>query len=136
VQGWRYQMSVFANVTSALEHQGAERTVDAWFAAWSAGEADQRQQLLEQCCAGDVGFRDQWSCVQGIDELVAHIGGAQRFMPGLELLRSGPVRQCQGTVLVDWTMRKGGAAIARGTNVFDLQPDGRIRSGVGIAAAG
>jgi len=135
VQGWRYQLSVFANVASAAEYQGVEHTVDAWFAAWNATEAPRRRELLSGSCAMDVGFRDQWSCVQGIDDLVAHIGGAQRVMPGLDVARSGPVRQCQGTVLVDWAMRKDGMAIASGTNVFDLAPDGRIRTGLGVMAA-
>jgi len=134
-QGWRYQLSVFANAASGVEYQGVERAVDTWFAAWNETSAGRRKELLSDCCTADVGFRDQWSCVQGIDDLVPHIGAAQRFMPGISVSRAGTVRHCQGTVLVDWSMQTGGVEIALGTNVFELMPDGLIRSGTGIARA-
>jgi uncharacterized protein YndB with AHSA1/START domain len=138
VQGWRYQLSVFAAVASAAQHcgadSGAERAVDAWFAAWSETDASKRRELLAGCCAADVAFRDGWSALRGVDDLVPHIGGAQQFMPGIALLRTGPLRHCQGTLLVDWALRNGAQTIASGTNVFELLPDGRIQSAVGIAA--
>lgn len=135
VQGWRYHLSVFAQVASAREHAGADRVVDAWFAAWNETDAASRAAMLAACCTEDIAFRDAWSALQGRGELAPHIGGAQQFAPGLRLVRSGTVRHCQGTALVDWQMQQGGAAIAAGTNVFELTPDGRIRSAVGIAAA-
>src|SRR5262249_46344172 len=133
VQGWRYQMSVFANVAAAVEHAGAERAVDTWFAAWNETDAGKRAALIAACCAPDVTFRDQWSALAGQDDLVPHIGGAQQFVPGIAVARTGPVRHCQGTLLVDWAMQQGGTAIASGSNVFELTPDGRIRAAVGVA---
>ena len=31
-----------------------------------------------------------------------HLAAAQRFMPGIRLVRTGVVRQCQGTAIADW----------------------------------
>ena len=134
VQGWRYQMSVLANAASALEHAGAERAVNAWSAAWNETDASKRAALIAACCTPDVTFRDPWSALAGQDDLVPHIAGAQRFMPGVELLWRGPVRHCQGTLLVDWAMQQGGATIAQGSHVFELTPDGRICAAVGVSA--
>jgi hypothetical protein len=35
VQGWRYQLSLFANVVADEVYGGASDLVDAWFRAWS-----------------------------------------------------------------------------------------------------
>ena len=40
VQGWRYQLSVFANVVADLVNARAVETVDAWFAVWSDASED------------------------------------------------------------------------------------------------
>jgi len=43
------------------------------------------------------------------------------------------VRHCQGTVLADWIASGAdGAERGRGTNVFTLDPDGRIAGVVGL----
>jgi len=81
----------------------------------------------------DVTFADAFSCTAGIDDLVAHLAAAQMHMPGIVLSRTGDVRQCQGTAVVDWEARGAdGAARGKGTNVFDLAPDGRIGRVVGF----
>jgi hypothetical protein len=54
-------------------------------------------------------------------------------MPGVRLEREGEVRQCQGTAVVDWLARAAdGQERGKGTNVFDLAPDGRIARAVGL----
>jgi len=35
-----------------------------------------------------------FSAIDGLAELHAHIAGAQRFMPGFRLRRSGAIRRC------------------------------------------
>ncbi len=134
VQGWRYQLSVFAHVASQREHAGAERLVDAWFAAWNEVDGARRGAALAGACTIDVSYRDQWSALQGLDELSPHIGAAQQFLPGVQTRRRGPARHCQGTVLADWQMQKGSEVLATGTNVFELSPEGRIAGAVGVAA--
>jgi hypothetical protein len=54
-------------------------------------------------------------------------------MPGTRLRREGDVRQCQGTALADWVaVGDDGSSRARGTNVFEMAPDGRIAGVVGF----
>lgn len=133
VQGWRFQLSLFSNVVADLVNAKAPEIVDAWFDAWAEPDASKRQEQLLRIAAAEVRFRDRYSLLDGIGDLVPHIGAAQRFMPGLRMRRKGEVRQCQGTVLVEWAAAgPDGQEKMKGTNVFRMQPDGRIESVVGF----
>jgi uncharacterized protein YndB with AHSA1/START domain len=133
VQGWRFQLSLFANVIANELHAGAGAAVDEWFAMWAEPDADARRRQLAAIAAPDVRFRDQFSRLDGSDDVLAHITAAQKFMPGLRLQRDGDVRHCQGTVLADWSaIAADGSPRGRGTNVFTLGADGRITSAVGL----
>ena len=133
VQGWRYQLSVFANVVANEIHTDPAALVDAWFAAWNETDEAARAAGLGAIATDGVRLRDRFSCVEGTRELTLHIGASQRFMPGFRLQRDGGVHQCQGTVLADWTaIGPDGQPRARGTNVFTLDPDGRIESVTGF----
>jgi uncharacterized protein YndB with AHSA1/START domain len=132
-QGWRYQLSVFANVVADALHGRASEVVDAWFAAWAEPDAGARERQLASIASPAVRFRDRFSTIEGAADLIPHIGAAQRFMPGIRLERRGEVRHCQGTLLVDWVARTGdGQERASGTNVFVLQADGRVASATGF----
>ena len=115
------------------QHAGLAPAVDAFFAAWSEKDEGRRRAALVALATDEVTFADAFSCTAGIDDLVAHIGAAQMHMPGLALERAGEVRQCQGTAVADW-IAKGpdGAPRGRGSNVFDLAPDGRMSRIVGL----
>ncbi|HUL76943.1 MAG TPA: SRPBCC domain-containing protein [Vicinamibacteria bacterium] len=133
VQGWRYQLALFANVAAKEAHAGAAALADRFFALWAETRAEKRTAELEAIAVEALVFRDPHSCTEGYEDLVAHIAGAQRFMPGVVLERQGEARQCQGTALVDWAVKgANGAVSARGTNVFELAPDGRISRVTGI----
>ncbi len=133
IQGWRYQLSLFANVVAGVVHSGAADKVDTWFAAWAEPDAAAREAMLSDVAVSEVQFRDQYSCVDGMAELLPHIAAAQRFMPGLRLKRDGDVRHCQGTVVANWTaVASDGTPRGRGTNVFQMSPDGRISAAVGL----
>ena len=135
VQGWRYQLAVFANVVAKEAHAGAAALADRFFALWSETDAARRRAALEAIAVDTLAFRDPYSCTDGLDDLVAHIAAAQRFMPGVVLERHGEARQCQGTAVVDWAVRgPDGAPRARGTSVLELAPDGRIARVVGLWA--
>lgn len=133
VQGWRYQLSLFANVVANEIHRDAGTLVDAWFAAWAEPDEAARKVTLSAIASPDVRMRDRFSCVEGTDELMPHITAAQQHMPGLRLARKGEARHCQGTVLADWTAAGAdGASRGQGTNVFTLGADGRIESVTGF----
>jgi uncharacterized protein YndB with AHSA1/START domain len=133
VQGWRYQLAVFANVVTRETSAGLAQAVDAFFAAWSEKDEARRRIALASIATDDVTFADAFSCTAGIEDLVAHLSAAQMHMPGVVLERTGDVRQCQGTAVVEWAAKgPDGTPRGRGTNVFELAPDGRIRRVVGF----
>jgi uncharacterized protein YndB with AHSA1/START domain len=135
VQGWRYQLSLFANVVAGEIHGDAAALVDAWFAAWAEPDKAARTVGLAAIADPDVRVRDRFSCIEGQDELLEHIAAAQHFMPGVRLQRKGEARHCQGTVLADWTAAgPDGTSPGQGTSVFMLGPNGRIESVTGFWA--
>ena len=136
VQGWRYQFSVFGNVVAEEAFARAADSVDAWFAAWTDPQADTREALVKKIAMPDILFRDRFSLVDGLADLLPHLAAVHRFMPGMRMARDGSIRHCQGTVLADWIARSPeGQERGRGTNVFVLRPDGRIASVTGFWAA-
>ena len=133
VQGWRYQLSLFANVVTGLVHAGAAEKVDTWFGAWAEPDAATREAMVASVAVPTIQFRDQYSCVDGMSELLPHIAAAQKFMPGMTLAREGNVRHCQGVVLANWKAAgPDGKPLGQGTNVFHMAPDGRIQSATGL----
>jgi uncharacterized protein YndB with AHSA1/START domain len=133
VQGWRFQLSLFANRVADHVAAGATDAVDAWFAAWSEPDAAARSAAFSRLAAPEVRFRDRFSRLDGLAELLPHVEAGQRFMPGMRLARRGEVRHCQGTLLADWTATgPDGAARGRGTNVFHLDADARFTAVVGL----
>jgi uncharacterized protein YndB with AHSA1/START domain len=136
VQGWRYQLAVFANVVAAEAAEGVAARVDAFLAAWSEPDAGRRLEALAAVAVPEVAFGDAFSCTAGVDDLTAHLAAAQAHMPGVRLERQGEVRHCQGVALADWVARgPDGQPRGRGTNVFELAPDGRIARVVGLWSA-
>lgn len=127
VQGWRYQLSLFANAVANSVNASAPETVDRWFAAWSDPETASREGTLAGITADGIRFNDRYSSVVGQDDLKAHLAAVHRFMPGMRLERRGDVRHCQSRVLADWVAVSGdGQERARGTNLFVLDVDSRI----------
>ena len=135
VQGWRYQLAVFANVVAKEAHAGTAELADRYFACWGETDAAKRRAELAAIASEDLSFRDPYSCTSGIYDLNAHIAASQRFMPGVVLARRGDARQCQGTALVDWVVQApDGSERAKGTNVFELTKGGRIARATGFWA--
>ena len=126
VQGWRFQLSLFANIVSDEVNEDATRVVDAWFAAWAEPDAAVRERLLEEVCSPLVRMQDRFSNLSGLEDVLPHIAAAQRFMPGVRLQRKGDVRHCQGLLLADWTATANGQPRGSGTNVFGCGASGRI----------
>jgi uncharacterized protein YndB with AHSA1/START domain len=136
VQGWRYQMAVFSVAVAELVNAGATDAVDAWFQAWSASDAGASERTLTEIAVPDVTFRDVFSNITGIADLLPHLAAARTFMPGIVLKRAGGVRHCQGTALADWVaVAADGAERSRGTNVFVFGPTGKIESVTGLWAS-
>ena len=133
VQGWRYQLSLFANAVANDAFAGANTVIDQWFAAWSEPDATVRNDAVHRMAAPAVSMRDRFSAIDGLPDLIEHLAAVHRFMPGVRMTRDGAIRQCQGMALADWIARgANGQEQGRGTNVFTLTPDGRIEGVTGF----
>ena len=127
VQGWRFQLSLFANVVADEVNANASRYVDLWFQAWGDPSAAARSSTLKAVATPELRFQDRFSNLDGMDDVLAHLTAVQRFMPGITLKRLGDVRHCQGMVVADWTATGlDGKERGKGTNVFVLAPSGKI----------
>ncbi|MGH9663182.1 MAG: SRPBCC family protein [Bryobacteraceae bacterium] len=133
VQGWRFQLSLFSNAVANEAYANAANAVDAWFDAWGIADDASRAETFAGIAAPEISFRDRFSLLEGLDDLTAHTGAAQRFMPGIRMRRKGTVRHCQGVVLADWIAAgSDGKERMAGTNVFVFRADGRIDSVTGF----
>ncbi len=134
VQGWRYQLAVFANVVADEVFTGAASIVDAWYGAWMITEHVARDAEFARIAAADIRFRDRFSLLDNVADLSAMAGAAQRFMPGIGLRRRGEIRHCQGMILADWVSTSSdGKEVMSGTSVFQLGADARIQSATSFA---
>jgi uncharacterized protein YndB with AHSA1/START domain len=123
VPGWRFQLSLFANVVTRELHADLADRLDRFFALWS----DPDPAAVEALCTPEITFHDGFASLAGREELAAHIAAARQHMPGVTLSRAGAPLECQGTALVDWLATAAdGTARGRGTNVVELSPDGRL----------
>jgi uncharacterized protein YndB with AHSA1/START domain len=114
-------------------HAGVGALADRFFAIWNEADPAKRRAELQAVAVDALAFRDPYSCTDGLDDLNAHIAASQRFMPGVVLAREGEARHCQGLAIVDWTVKgPDGGARAKGSNVVELAPDGRIARVTGI----
>jgi len=127
VQGWRFQLSLFANVVSDEVNVGVDATADAWFEAWADPDAAHREATLRRIASDTTHFQDRYSNLDGLADILPHIAAAQMFMPGTRLHRVGMTRHCQGRALCDWVMKGAdGKEHGRGTNSFVFGPTGKI----------
>jgi len=133
VPGWRFQLSLFANV-AAQEQQGeVAAVVDRFFAVWSEPDPVVRGRTLADIVTDGVVFRDAFAAIAGRGDLADHVTASRIHMPGVTLRRDGAVLHCQGTALVDWIVEGAdGAPRGRGNNVVELDLDGRIARVVGF----
>jgi len=133
IQGWRFQLSLFANLVADEVNAGAAGLADAWFAAWCISDGARRAQSLEAIASPDIRFRDRYARIDGLAELSDHIAASLRFMPGFVLERKDAVRHCQNTLLAGWVARgPDGAEGMSGVSVFVLDARGRIASVTGF----
>lgn len=129
VQGWRFQLSVFANVVANEVHAEAAKAVDGWFTAWSVSDPIARRDAFARVTSDDIGLRDRFSLIDGLDDLVAHTAAYQRFFPGIRFERKGDIRHCQGVVLADWvTHGDEGTARLKGTCCFTFNTANQIEA--------
>lgn len=132
--GWRYQLSVFANVASREVHAAVGALLDRYFAAWNERDPFRRRKLIGEIADEQIEFHDAFAAIRGAGDLDEHIAAIHLHMPGTTIERQSEPRHCQGHVLVDWVARRNDAPAGGGTNYFDISAWGRIRRVVGFRA--
>lgn len=133
LQAWRYQLSLFSNLVSREVTANADATIDAWFATWSITDPAARESAIRRIAVPGLLYRDRFSAVEGITDLVPHLAAFQQHMPGLQFERAGAVRECQGYALADWkALSADGQQRASGTSGFALTSDGRLAAVIGF----
>ena len=68
VQGWRFQLSLFANLIADSANADPASLVDHWFAVWNEGDAGVRERSLAAMTGSGVRFGDKYTCLEGADE--------------------------------------------------------------------
>src|SRR5229473_2832258 len=71
VQGWRFQLSLFANVVTNEAYGDAGGAVDAWFGAWVVPDDEAREATLAKIVTPRIRFRDRFSLLDGLADLTA-----------------------------------------------------------------
>lgn len=136
VQGWRHQLALFSKTVAEEVHSTVADKVDAYLRAWGEPDGKVRRSLLESCATPGLVFRDAFSATDGMEEMLANLEAVQVFMPGMTLQRAGEVRMSHGTAIADWTASAAdGSPRGKGSNVYDLSPDGLISRVVGFWGA-
>ena len=128
VQGWRYQLSLFANVVADEIHSRRRRR--SWISGSASGPRPRRRRADETLAAiasPGVQMRDRFSCGRGRGRAdSAHRRGAALHAGHAAAARRATAQHCQGTVIADWTaVGPGDAPRGQGTNVFRWGPTDR-----------
>lgn len=126
--GWRHYFGVLAwqAAREALTPVLEER-VDALVAAWNEPEGGRRRELLASCWTEDALFVDRMGYVPGRDALDTFIANMHRFMPGVSLERTGPIRETHGRVHFPWRLEgPDGKAVGAGVDVGRMDGEGRF----------
>jgi len=134
VQGWRYQLAVFANVVAQDAHAGVSALADRFFALWGEADEGERRTALEGIALETIAFRDPYSCTDGPPT------SSPTSLPpagscGVVLERQGEARQCQGTA--SWTGRsrtRTGRCARRARTSSSSRPTAASRGSPGSGA--
>lgn len=125
--GWRHYFGVLAwRAARAALAPKLEERVDTLVAAWNEPEPEARRTLLASCWRPDALFVDRMGYVDGIDALDDFIANAHRFMPGVRMERTGPVREMHGRILFPWRLSGPDGEIGAGSNAGRMDGEGRI----------
>ncbi|WP_432944080.1 nuclear transport factor 2 family protein [Kribbella sp. CA-253562] len=106
---------------------------EQYLAIWNETDAERRGAALEATWAPDGTFVDPSFEAAGYEELGAMIATAQQMFPGLRFQPTGTVDAHHDRIRWTWELAaEGQPAVAGGTDIVTVGPDGRIRSVIGF----
>lgn len=131
--GWRHYFGVLAWRASRVALAPVlEERVDAWVSAWNEPDPDVRRDQLSECWTAGALFADRMGYVEGIEAMDSFIANAHRFLPGVRMERTGPVREMHGTICFPWRLGRGEEVVGAGSSVGRVDARGRIVELIGF----
>ena len=108
--------------------------LDGYFAMWNETDSTRRRQIIEETWTQDASYIEPLMAVEGYQGLGDGVAALQARFPGHELRPAGRVDMHHERVRWSWELLgpEGGEALASGTNVGVLAPDGRLRQVTGF----
>lgn len=104
-----------------------------YLAAWNATDETERERLVRGTFSADVHYLDPMMEGRGHEGLAALIAGAQQRFAGYRFLPLGTPEGHHGVVRFSWALAAPGAEpVARGTDVAELDAEGRLRRVIGF----
>ncbi|MGA2552337.1 MAG: nuclear transport factor 2 family protein [Burkholderiaceae bacterium] len=108
-------------------------TVERYLSAWNEPEGEKRRALVASFLAEDGCYRDPLMEADGIDNISAMIGAAQKSFPGHLFTLSGPIDRHHQFVRFRWDAAQAGAeSTASGTDVCVLNGRGQFQEVIGF----
>jgi len=108
--------------------------IEGYFAMWNERDPARRRALVEATWTPDGSYVEPLMTAEGHDALEAGVAGMQGQFPGHAIRPAGEIETHHDRARWRWELvgPEGGDALAAGTNVAILAPDGRLRQVTGF----
>jgi SnoaL-like polyketide cyclase len=104
---------------------------DRYFTMWNETEAEARRRLVAKIWTPDAHFIGPVAEGRGHDRIDAALAALQHRFAGHALRATGPADSVGAYLRLPWILAGAdGAAVARGTDIGTLSPDGRLQAAV------
>lgn len=119
--------------TAQIAASAAPDIAARYLAAWNATDADERERLVREAFSSEVHYLDPMMEGRGHGGIAALIAGAQQRFAGYRFVLLGTPEGHHSVVRFSWALAAAGAEpVARGTDVADVDADGRLRRVTGF----
>lgn len=135
-QGWRFHLSRLGLISNreALEAH-LPSLLDAYFAAWSTDDSEERLRLFESTCSEHISYGDDFAALTGRSLLALHAANSRMYMPDIDVRRVGMPVVCRGNAIVRWEAFKGSDPVQSGINQMVVDQDGKLSRVIAYAGA-
>ncbi|MDH3222156.1 MAG: SRPBCC domain-containing protein [Gemmatimonadota bacterium] len=133
-QGWRFHLSRLELLSNRAQLEAVLPAImDRYYEAWSSDDSEACLGLLEEVCAKDVSFADEYASLEGVDRLALHASNTRKYMPGTRVRRMGGPVVCRGRAIVPWeVIGESEDRRFQGTDYMEIRADGRLTGIVGF----
>jgi hypothetical protein len=121
-------------MTETLTIPAATAAIDGYFAMWNERDPARRREIIAATWTPDGSYIEPLMAVDGHEALHAGVAGMQAQFPGHSIRPAGEIETHHDRVRWHWELvgPDGGEALASGTNVGVIAPDGRLRQVTGF----